>query len=199
MSNKNSKATRGKGLLEPFLARLRANKANQLIPAEARLGRILDIGCGSYPYFLTHTTFAEKYAIDQLPLELEGTGIHWHQADLNAKPVLPFADGYFDVITLLAVVEHLDPDSLPQLLAEARRALKPGGRVIITTPAGWTDDLLHWMARLSLVSAEEIDEHAYAYTLPVLGWCFGRAGFAMDKISLGTFELGLNLWATAQR
>ena len=31
--------TRGKGLLEPFLARQRANTANQLIPKELREGR----------------------------------------------------------------------------------------------------------------------------------------------------------------
>lgn len=199
MSTSQPKTTRGKGVLEPFLSRLRADKANQLIPAAARSGRILDIGCGSYPYFLTHTDFAEKYAIDQLPLKLEGTGIHWHQTDLNANPTLPFDDSYFDVVTLLAVVEHLNPQGLPRLLAEIRRALKPGGRVILTTPAGWTDGLLHLMARLSLVSAEEIDEHAYAYTLPTLAWCFGAAGFAMDKMRLGTFELGVNLWATAER
>ena len=56
--------TRGKGLLEPSLARLRANRANQLIPKSLRDGRILDIGCGSYPYFLSHTSFQEKFAID---------------------------------------------------------------------------------------------------------------------------------------
>ena len=60
--------TRGKGLLEPILADLRAQKANKLIPSSLRSGRILDIGCGTYPYFLAHTSFEEKFAIDQLPL-----------------------------------------------------------------------------------------------------------------------------------
>ena len=44
--------TRGKGLLEPMLADLRAQRANKLIPSTSRTGRILDIGCGTYPYFL---------------------------------------------------------------------------------------------------------------------------------------------------
>jgi len=61
-----SSFTRGKGLLEPFLARMRAKTANGLIPDELRSGRILDIGCGSYPYFLSHTAFEEKHALDQL-------------------------------------------------------------------------------------------------------------------------------------
>jgi len=199
VSNKPSNYTRGKGLLEPFLARMRTRTANRLIPAELRSGRVLDIGCGSYPYFLSHTSFQEKFAIDQLPAAEEVKGIHWHTLDLNEEPKLPFEDGYFSVISLLAVVEHLDPTSMVQLFKEAYRTLKPGGMVILTTPAAWSDSLLHWMARFRLVSAEEINEHVYAYTLPLLGWYFGRAGFEMDKLRFGYFEFMLNMWAAAYR
>jgi len=58
--------TRGHGALEGYLARRRARKANQLIPSESRSGRLLDIGCGSYPYFLATTRFAEKWGVDQV-------------------------------------------------------------------------------------------------------------------------------------
>lgn len=191
--------TRGKGLLEPYLARRRAAMANYLIPAELRSGRVLDIGCGSFPYFLSHTSFKEKYAIDQLPPAVEGGGIHWHTLNLNDQPKLPFADAYMDAITMLAVSEHLDPDSLAFLFKETHRVLKPEGRVIITTPSSWSDGLLHLMANMNLVSAEEINEHVFAYTLPLLGWYFGRAGFEMTRLRFGYFELGLNMWATAER
>ena len=125
--------------------------------------------------------------------------IAWHTLDLNAEPKLPFADGYFSVITLLAVVEHLNPESLVQLLRESRRALQPGGILLLTTPAAWSDGLLHLMAHIRLVSHEEIEEHKYAYTLPLLGWYFGMAGFAMTKVRFGYFECRLNMWATAER
>ncbi|MEA2692271.1 MAG: hypothetical protein QOJ16_1658 [Acidobacteriota bacterium] len=203
MTEETPRFTRGKGLLEPFLARQRARVANRLIPERLRTGRILDIGCGSYPYFLSHTSFREKYAIDQLPPAPNGPAggleIGWHTLNLNAEPHLPFADGHFSAVTLLAVVEHLDPGSLVELLREVRRVLAPEGRVIITTPAAWSDGLLHGMARLGLVSAEEIEEHVYAYTQALLGWYFGKADFAMEKIRSGYFELGLNMWATAER
>jgi SAM-dependent methyltransferase len=194
--------TRGKGLLEPMLADLRAHRANKLIPSTLRTGRILDIGCGTYPYFLAHTSFAEKFAIDQLPLPQQTASelkIESFTLDLEIEPRLPFEGDYFDAVTLLAVVEHLDPALMAKLFKEVYRVLKPGGMVILTTPAAWSDGLLKFMARINLVSAEEIHEHAYAYTLPLLGWYFGQAGFAMTKVKFGYFEFMFNMWATAQK
>jgi SAM-dependent methyltransferase len=198
-AKKSATVTRGHGLLEPFLSRQRAARANRLIPDALRKGRVLDVGCGSFPYFLSHTAFKEKFAVDQLSPAIKGNEIRWHILDLNKSPKLPFKPRYFDVITMLAVAEHINPDSLARLLQEAHRVLKPGGRLILTTPAAWSDGLLQRMSRLGLVSAEEIDEHVFAYTLPLLGWYFGRAGFEMKRVRFGYFELGLNLWAMAER
>jgi SAM-dependent methyltransferase len=198
----SSKYTRGKGLLEPLLARLRTQRANQLIPKELRDGRILDIGCGSYPYFLAHTAFKAKFAVDQLPMPratAQQHKIEFFELNLNSEPRLPFDAEYFDVVTLLAVVEHLDPENMAALFRESHRVLSPGGMVVLSTPAAWSDGLLQLMARLNLVSAEEIHEHAFAYTLPLIGWHFGQAGFGMTKIKFGYFEFMLNMWATAQK
>ena len=193
------RTTRGHGILEPLLARLRARMANRLIPPRLRKGRILDIGCGSYPYFLAHTTFKEKFGIDQFEVDEPPQGIIYHTLDVNTDPRLPFEEGYFDATTMLAVIEHLNPESLLKLLRETRRVLVTDGMVLLTTPAAWSFPLLQVMAAVNLVSKEEIDEHVFAYTPPLLGWYFGAAGFPMDKLQFGSFELGLNLWATAQR
>ncbi len=197
-----TKFTRGKGLLEPTLAHLRTQRANRLIPADLRAGRILDIGCGSFPYFLAHTSFEEKFAVDQLPMAKETAAqnrIEFFSLNLNQEPHLPFQDNFFSVVTLLAVVEHLNPISMALLFQESHRVLKPGGTVIMTTPAAWSDGLLKFMAEINLVSAEEIHEHAFAYTLPLIGWHFGQAGFEMTKVKFGYFEFMLNMWATAQK
>jgi SAM-dependent methyltransferase len=186
-------------VFESQLARLRARQANRLIPSALRQGRILDVGCGSTPYFLAHTSFKEKFAIDQLSPSAANTDILWHTLNLNIEPYLPFEDQFFSVVTMLAVVEHLNPSSLVTLFAEVRRILQPGGVLIITTPAAWSGGLLNTMARLNLVSAEEIKEHVYLYTLPLLGWYFGKAGFALNRVRFGYFELMLNLWAMAER
>ena len=174
MTEKPLHTTRGTGLLEPFLAYLRAKKANSLIPKELRNGRILDIGSGSYPYFLSHTYFSEKFAIDQQEKPDAVPNINWHTLNLNSDPELPFDDQYFGVVTMLAVVEHLDPNALKSLFQEVHRILEPGGRLIITTPAAWSDGLLKGMSKVGLVSEEEIEEHVFVYTLPLLGWYFQR-------------------------
>jgi SAM-dependent methyltransferase len=200
MSQKSMTYTRGRGLLEPLLARLRTQRANRLIPHDLRAGRILDVGCGSYPYFLAHTVFKEKFAVDQLPMPHETAArnqIEFFELNLNNEPRLPFEANYFDAVSLLAVVEHLNPDSMAMLFQECRRVLRPGGMVVLTTPAAWSDGLLHAMAHLNLVSADEIHEHGFAYTMPLIGWHFGQAGFQMSKVKFGYFEFMLNMWATA--
>ncbi len=197
--NKLQRATRGKGLLESWLARMRARQANRLIPAHLREGRILDIGCGSYPYFLTHTYFSEKFAVDQMTPKFPHHDIEWFTLNLDSKPTLPFDDEFFSVVSMLAVVEHLDPSKLVVLLNEVSRTLIPNGTLVITTPAVWSNQLLKLMAKINLVSAEEIEDHVFLYTLPLLGWYFGKSGFDMQKIRFGYFEFLLNMWACAEK
>ena len=151
-------------------------------PGRLRAGRALPDGCGSFPYFLSHTSFRSTPSISyRRPLRARRAARRsaCSTLDLNAEPRLPFADGHFSAVTLLAVVEHLDPGSLVKPLREVYRVLASDGRVVITTPAPWSDGLLRAMARLRLVSAEEIEEHVYAYTQALLGWYFGKADFPM--------------------
>lgn len=196
--------TRGRGLVEAFLARQRARVANRLVPPAARQGRLLDIGCGSYPWFLLNTAFAERYGLDKVVREnarAEGAfpGLKLVAHDLERDPTLAFGAECFDVVTMLAVFEHIEPAALVGVLREVRRVLRPGGAYILTTPAGWTDRLIRATARLGLVSREEVEEHKDAYTHEKIAALLREAGFAPDGMRFGTFELGMNLWAVARK
>ena len=47
---------------------------------------------------------------------------------------IPLPDTMADAASLIEVVEHLDDSTLPVVLAEARRVLRPGGTLLVTTP-----------------------------------------------------------------
>ena len=201
----NGKVTRGHGLLEGFLSRWRARMANKKIPERLRGGRILDIGCGAFPRFLTRVDFSEKYGVDQNPtnqealVDLDGRPITVLVHDIQSGNALPFEKEYFSVITMLAVVEHLDPNALAKRIADIREHLQPGGRLILTTPAGWTHGLLKMMSRVGLVSREEIEEHEFQYSAKELRDVMLQGGFQQDEVKTGFFEMFMNIWCVCEK
>src|SRR5512143_2139395 len=194
------KVTRGDGLIEGFLARQRAKMANSLISDNARTGRILDIGCGTSPYFLISTRFQEKHALEKVheneEKELHGEKIFIRHYDIENENSLPYDDGYFDVVTMLAVFEHIDQAKLVKMLREICRVMRPGAQYIMTTPAVWTDSLLRVLAILGIVSQEEIQEHKGTYSHKQIKNLLVEAGFSEDHVQSGYFEAFMNLWVS---
>jgi len=191
--------TRGYGLLEKVLAMQRAKVANRHITSELRSGRLLDIGCGAYPYFLTNTEFKEKFGLDSVGLVSSIDPIVLVRQDLSKKAVLPFDSNFFDVVTMLAVVEHLEAERLSGVLSEIRRVLKSGGLLVLTTPTRCADTLLKVMAKLWLVSSTEIEDHKDVYDHPKIKVALRNAGFTDAQITCGYFEFFMNLWTVAKK
>jgi len=189
--------TRGKGILENFLAKKRAKITQKHIKKQHRKGRILDIGCGQIPFFLINTKFNEKFGLDQI--ESKSNGIPIKKFDINKESILPFESNYFDTITMLAVFEHIEPEKLVNLMQEINRILKPQGRFILTTPCTWTDKLLRIMAKLNLVSKSEIEEHKDAYSHKQIKSILIKGNFKKQRIKTGYFEFFLNNWAYADK
>lgn len=105
--------------------------------------RLLDIGCGYGSFvMLAREAGIEAYGLDvaefdiayakqrlaeRLP-ELDPEQVY----QLASGTSLPYADESFDVVTLWNVLEHV-PD-WKSLLGEARRVLRPGGRLHLICP-----------------------------------------------------------------
>jgi ubiquinone/menaquinone biosynthesis C-methylase UbiE len=191
-------ATRGYGVLENFLSLQRSKIANRLIPIELRNGKILDIGCGSIPIFLNTILFKEKYGIDKIECR-NSRNIQFVRHDFEEISVLPFQDNSFDVVSLLAVIEHIKPEKVSLLVDEIRRVLKPDKILILTTPAAWSDRLLRLMAKLRLVSSFEIEEHKDIYTTKKLKNILIQSGFLKSEIQTGYFEFFANIWVRAKK
>jgi SAM-dependent methyltransferase len=108
------------------------------------LGRLLDYGCGHGGLVLELAPrIAEGHGVDVRAEAVSSA--RWHcstgtfrQIDLDG--ITPYPDGYFDTVTMLEVLEHVGDERAT--LAELARILKPGGRLLITTPH---QGLLTWL------------------------------------------------------
>ena len=135
--------------------------------------RILDIGCGTGAMLDNLKPFGEVVGADFSPEALQFCVTRGVESPLARADVrrLPFADGSFDVVTAMDIIEHIDDDKAAS--REIFRVLKPGGRLFVTVPAFaalWSehDEALH---------------HFRRYTVPHLKDLFQRAGLTVDKIS----------------
>ena len=126
---------------EAYTAEAEANLANGYYERPAILDlagnvagrRILDAGCGSGPLFAAlRERAAIVTGIDSSTRMLElarqrlGASAALHLADLGSP--LPFPDGAFDDVIASLVLHYLE--DWTALLAELRRVLTPGGRLI---------------------------------------------------------------------
>ncbi len=190
--------TRGSGLLEGFLARRRACRADGFIKEELRQGRVLDVGCGTTPFFLLNTRFCEKHGVDpQAKYMADSADIKLQPILIDRDLALPFPDAFFSVIVSLGTLEHFDEAVWRHLLREAYRLLQPGGQLILTTPSPWTHGLLKAMAGMNMISFQEIQDARHIRSTNDLRAALAKAGFKKENILDGTFQFGMNRWFCA--
>lgn len=100
--------------------------------------RHLDIGCGPGTFIGTLGGAARSTGIDladpQIQYALREYKTDSHDFQCVPAGELHFDDNAFDVVTIIELIEHLEPDVIESLLGEARRVLSPGGKIILTTP-----------------------------------------------------------------
>jgi len=186
-------------LLDSFIAHLRRRQLNSYLSSVSGL---IDIGCG---YNITFLKWAEKeFGIKNL----SGVDLSINEellndkhydlriADLNSS--LPWGDNSAEMITSLAVLEHLlNPDTN---LKEIYRLLKLGGRLVLTTPAPLSKPLLEFLAfRLKLIDATEIRDHKQYFGKRDLRRVLQTAGFSVDKIMVKSFLFGFNNLAVCRK
>ena len=151
-----------------ILADLVARKVK--LPAQAK---ILEIGCGTGHNFETLARFGE---IDALEVDDEARALAslrlGREVGRAPLPDLPgIADGRYDLIALLDVLEHIEEDVAS--LASVKRKLAPGGRILLTVPAN------QWMW-----SAHDAAHHHHRrYSKSGLKRVIREAGLKIETIS----------------
>jgi len=96
-------------------------------------GRHLDIGSGTGALIrrLQSEFDLHSHACDYTDRFMEIRDQHVDILDLNTDR-LPYDDNAFDLVTCTEVIEHLEHYRM--ILREARRVLRPGGLMVVTTP-----------------------------------------------------------------
>jgi ubiquinone/menaquinone biosynthesis C-methylase UbiE len=153
------KEKRKEALLEPLLRWLRLGRVMAEVPQNST---ILDVGCGRSAAFLK--TIAPKikqgYGVDFKVEEFQSRNLKTVRFMFDRA--LPFEDESFDVVTMLAVLEHIEHEHA--ILKEIHRVLKPNGKLVLTVPSIWAQPVLEFLAfRLKIVDEAEIRDHKRYY------------------------------------
>ena len=101
--------------------------------------KILDVGCGSGVFASRMTELGAKVtAVDSNKKVVDYGTEHFARDGLEFRlgllDELDLADDSYDAAACLEVVEHVFAEQADKLLADLRRILRPGGRLLMTTP-----------------------------------------------------------------
>lgn len=178
--------------IEPVLRRLRMGPIHQYVPSG---GVLVDIGCDDPP--LTINMYKDR--MDHcFGLDAEVQNREYENVTLiNAffKKTIPLESDLANVITMLAVLEHLD---YPQAIAnELYRILKPGGVLLLTVPSPMSKPILELMAMFHVVRPEMIAQHKNYFTHENLKEIFSKAGFR--QVAVESFQFGVNTFVRATK
>ncbi|MBA3469913.1 MAG: class I SAM-dependent methyltransferase [Herpetosiphonaceae bacterium] len=190
---------------KPAYFRLHRYRFRDLLRAlPAAPARILEIGTtpGTFTGILRRAGY-EVAGIDLFP---EGRAALWQElgvevmfCNLDEQPI-PYADESFDAVVFSEVIEHLAGSPL-RPLREMARVLRPGGRIVISTPNQFYfksrmkmlgDVVLNrpfesfsaFTHSMQLDGPQRYYNHSRLYTMPELRWMLEQAGL---KVALEHF------------
>ena len=155
--------------LDEILEYLRFTKVEPYIPKDATL---LDVGAGDGNFL--------RY-LDGHLRDAVGIDAHLTQSVIsNRHRLIPgyfpydfIEDSTFDILTMMAVAEHIPMAAYPDVEDACWKYLKPGGLLILTVPHPRTDWLLDGLKALRLVEGFSMHEH-YGFDPDCLPEIFNR-------------------------
>jgi SAM-dependent methyltransferase len=152
-----------------------------LLLSEARAGeRVLDLGCGAGRFLCALT----EAGVEAVGVEIAQAAVERARANAPGADVrllepdgsLPLGHGEVDLVWCSEVLEHVADTA--HLLLEARRVLRPGGRLLVTVPYhGRFQAAAIALARFD-AHFDPLGQHLRFYTRRSLVRALESAGFA---------------------
>lgn len=191
---------------KPAYFRLHRYRFRALLRAlPAAPARILEIG--TTPGTFTGILRQAGYQVAGIDLFPQDRAELWQKLNVEVKfcnldeQPIPYGDGEFDAVVFSEVIEHLAGSPLKPL-AEMLRVLKPGGRVIISTPnqfyfksrmktlgdvvlARPFESFKEFTRSMQLDGPQRYYNHSRLYTMAELRWMLEQAGFKVAKEFFG--------------
>lgn len=154
-------------------------------------GRCLDVGCGSGHQLVSFSRYYDPSGLDQFRKAEQVFDKIGRDADIRTCNLetdrYPWKDNTFDIVFSKSVIEHLE--NTEHFLEEIRRILRPGGLLLLMTPAWRTqwrnfwDDPTHvrpftrrglhkalYMSDYNIVKIEEFYQLPWIWGRPWLRW-----------------------------
>ena len=163
-------------LFEPLNNRLRL-LGLRMLPPEQHM-KVLDIGCGTGAHLnIYRESGCELFGVDSSPSMLDVAKKRLGEdADLRLGDAreIPYASNTFDIIVCMLVLHEMDQRSRLSVIAEMKRVLKTGGRILlIDFHAGRARPLKGWLTKpvifLSEVAAGRRHFHNYRHFMSIRG------------------------------
>lgn len=179
--------------VDRFLQNWRIRKA---LPFIANQSRVLDIGCGDGALFrvlgdrisfgigIDGDSKIEVKKSDRIQIISGEFPSALPQEILKA----PSDQLCFDVIVLLAVMEHIPRESQKKLAVDCARYLKKGGLVVLTVPEPEVSTILNWLLWFKIIDGMSLEQHFGFEPLETLE--IFRPEFKL--LQAKKFQLGLN-------
>jgi SAM-dependent methyltransferase len=174
--------------LRPLDRILRSWRIRKVGPFLRSGSRVLDVGCYDGSLFATYSDrIVRGVGVDPELIASGRRGRFDFIADRFPTDLL--GDERFDVVTLLAVLEHVDAATLSGWRDACERHLLPGGLVVATVPSPRVDDVLNVLGRFGLIAGMAVHQHHRFDPSQVPSvFSTGSSRLAQAK----RFELGMN-------
>ena len=185
---------------EPILEKaLRNFRLSRVLPFIPKQSTLLDVGCGWEARLLLHSApilkegFGIDFKVDSSLNKYKNITLFQKHFDEEALPVRSESQ---DTVTMLAVLEHIEPSRVDFVLGEIKRVLKKDGKLLITVPTPKAKPLLEFLSfKLGIINPDEIADHKLYYSREILEQTLNRNAFQITIYR--TFQFRMNSFCVA--